>query len=65
MENLPLAAALVPVFIAFLLILAVLWFLLPFAVFGIKKRMDRLDQRLLDATVLLQLQLDELKKQRS
>lgn len=57
-----LLSALIPLLVVFALVLAVLWFLLPFAVFGIKRRMDRIEQRLSDTNVLLQLQLDELKK---
>lgn len=31
-----------PLILAFLIILAILWFLLPFAVFGIKGKLDRI-----------------------
>jgi hypothetical protein len=58
-------ASLVPLIVLFALVLAVLWFLLPFAVFGIKKRMDRIESRLDTTNALLQLLLDEAKRPRS
>lgn len=42
-----------PMVIAFLLVLAVLWFLLPFAVFGIKGRMQRIEDKLEQTNQLL------------
>ncbi|MEJ2362684.1 MAG: hypothetical protein P8Z75_14950 [Gammaproteobacteria bacterium] len=41
--------------IIFLAILSILWFLLPFAVFGIKKRLDKLIELNEQLVILLQI----------
>jgi hypothetical protein len=46
----------------FVLILAVLWFLLPFAIFGTKSKLDEIRSEIRDTNNKLQFIVDELKK---
>ena len=43
------------VIILFIVILSILWFFLPFAVFGIKKRLDRMVEQNSEIITLLQM----------
>jgi len=43
------------VIIIFIIVLSILWFLLPFAVFGIKRRLDKMIEQNDEVIALLQL----------
>ncbi|MBI1424877.1 MAG: hypothetical protein GC149_15630 [Gammaproteobacteria bacterium] len=43
------------VILIFIIILSILWFLLPFAVFGIKRRLDRMIEQNDEVITLLQM----------
>ena len=43
------------VIILFIIVLSILWFLLPFAVFGIKRRLDRMVEQNNEIITLLQM----------
>lgn len=61
----PGGSLIVAIIIAFLIVLAILWFLLPFAVFGTKAKLDDLKTELESTNKNLQLILAELKYKQS
>lgn len=49
-----LSPTILSIVLIFLVILAILWIALPFAVFGIKERLDRMNKELADIKTILQ-----------
>jgi len=53
------------VIIIFIIVLSILWFLLPFAVFGIKRRLDKMIEQNDEVITLLQMKNNKSESNKS
>lgn len=60
----PMGGLLLIVAIVFAILLGILWFLLPFAIFGTKPKLDELKQELVRVNENLQLLIGELRQEK-